>query len=84
MERYEVKKGDTLWSISKKLLGNGERFKEIQKENNMADTVIHPGQVLKIPSSKPTFEDFKKAFEKAAGDIDNLPSVKRLYELIGD
>lgn len=84
MTKYTVQRGDTLWGIAKKLLGDGNRFREIQKENGLTDTVIREGMVLKIPtSSKATFEEIGKAFEKAVQDVDNLPSVQRLYDLIG-
>lgn len=46
---YTVKKGDSLWSIAAATLGNGARWPEIQKVNSLSGTVIHPGQVLKIP-----------------------------------
>lgn len=46
-QSYTVKKGDTLWEISKKQLGDGARFAEIAKKNNIADpNKIYPGQVL--------------------------------------
>ena len=84
MTQYTVKQGDTLWGIAKKLLGDGNRYREIQKENGLQDTLIRVGMVLKIPSdSKPTFEEIGKAFEKAVQDVDNLPSVQKLYDLIG-
>ena len=60
---YTVKKGDSLWSIAARLLGNGTRWKEIYEANvkrlhlappvvyNRLLTVwIYPNQVLKIPA----------------------------------
>lgn len=47
---YEVKKGDTLWGISDKLLGSGSKYKQIMDLNSLASDVIFPGQVLKIPN----------------------------------
>lgn len=44
-----VKKGDTLWRISRKYLGKGTRFKEIMKLNNLKKITIHVGQKLKVP-----------------------------------
>lgn len=49
---YTVQKGDCLWSIAKRLLGDGSRWKEIYNANT--DKVsnpnrIYPGQVLTIP-----------------------------------
>lgn len=49
VKTYTVKKGDSLWSIAAATLGNGARWPEIQKANSLSGTVIHPGQVLKIP-----------------------------------
>lgn len=46
---YTVKKGDSLWKIAASILGNGTRWKEIQKANGLTSATIHPGQVLKIP-----------------------------------
>ena len=46
---YTVKKGDTLWNIAKKELGNGSRYKEIAELNNIANpNKIYPGQVFKL------------------------------------
>ena len=47
---YVVKKGDTLWGIAQKQLGNGNRYKEIMSLNKLTTTLITPNQVLKIPS----------------------------------
>lgn len=52
-ERYAVEKGDSLWNIAKKQLGDGTRWKEIYALNK--DTIgdspslIYPRQVLKLP-----------------------------------
>lgn len=47
---YTVKQGDSFWRIASQQLGNGLRYGEILKLNNMkATTVIHPGDVLKLP-----------------------------------
>lgn len=85
MKIHTVKTGDSLWGIAKKYLGDGNRFKEIQRANGLKDTLITPGMVLKIPSeSVSKYEEIGKAFEKAIRDVDNLPSVKKLYDLVGD
>lgn len=45
-----VKSGDTLSSISQKLTGSANNWKEITKANNISDpTKIKPGQVITIP-----------------------------------
>ena len=46
---HTVKQGDTLWGISRKYLGRGNRYPDIMDANGMKSTVIRPGMVLKIP-----------------------------------
>lgn len=49
---YTVVKGDCLWKIAKKLLGNGSRYTEIYNLNRdkiSNPNLIYPGQVLTIP-----------------------------------
>ena len=49
-ELHRVKSGDTLWDISKKYLGSGSLFREIQRINKLrGKTKILPGQNLVIP-----------------------------------
>lgn len=48
---YTVKKGDSLWKIARKQLGNANRYKEIQTLNNMNGDLIHVGQVIKLPKA---------------------------------
>lgn len=46
---YTVKKGDTLWAIAKKLLGDGAKCWNLAKLNLISNpNLIYPGQVLKI------------------------------------
>ncbi len=50
---HTVEKGDTLWAISKKALGDGNRYNEIFEANKPMlshPDKIYPGQVLRIPS----------------------------------
>ena len=50
---HTVKKGDTLWGIAKKYLGDGGRYKEIYNLNKgkiKNPNVIQVGQVLTLPS----------------------------------
>ena len=45
-----VKKGETLWDISKQYLGDGSRYNEIAKLNGISNTeMISEGQELKLP-----------------------------------
>lgn len=46
---YTVQKGDNLWNIAAKLLGDGSRYKEIMKLNNLNNDKIYPNQKLKVP-----------------------------------
>lgn len=49
---HTVEKGDTLWAIADKTLGNGSRYNEIFEANRpmLSDPdKIYPGQVLRIP-----------------------------------
>ena len=49
---HTVEKGDTLWAISSKTLGNGARYEEIFEANKPMlshPDKIYPGQVLRIP-----------------------------------
>ncbi|WP_299354358.1 peptidoglycan-binding protein LysM [uncultured Shimia sp.] len=49
---HTVEKGDTLWAISEKALGKGNRYNEIFEANRPMlshPDKIYPGQVLRIP-----------------------------------
>lgn len=49
---YTVAKGDSLWAIAKKQLGNGARYKEIynlNKDKIKNPNLIYAGQVLTLP-----------------------------------
>ncbi len=49
-ERYTVVVGDSLWKISLKLYGDGYRWTDIAKANNLKNPdLIHPGNVFVIP-----------------------------------
>ena len=50
MRTYTIKKGDTLWDISKKYLGTGTRYPEIMSLNALKSTTIYPGQILRVPN----------------------------------
>lgn len=49
MQTYTVEKGDTLWKISKRLLGSGSKYTTIMTANGLKNTIIRPGMVLVIP-----------------------------------
>lgn len=49
---HTVEKGDTLWAVAEKALGNGARYEEIFEANKPMlshPDKIYPGQVLRIP-----------------------------------
>ena len=47
---HTVIKGDTLWAIAQKYYGNGNKYKDIAKANNISNPdIIHVGQKLLIP-----------------------------------
>ena len=50
---HTVEKGDTLWAIAAKTMGNGAKYEEIFEANKPMLThpdKIYPGQVLRIPA----------------------------------
>lgn len=49
---YTVKKGDHLWGISVRAYGDGYKWIEIVRVNNLSNpNIIHPGTVLKLPKA---------------------------------
>lgn len=50
MSKYIVERGDSLWNISKKLLGNAQKYEDIQAINNLTNDTIYAGQQLDIPN----------------------------------
>ncbi len=47
---YKVLKGDYLWSIALRAYGDGYKWVDVAKANNLVNpNLIHPGNVLKLP-----------------------------------
>ena len=46
---HTVRSGETLWGIAVKYYGNGYKYEDIMKANDMSSTMIHRGDILKIP-----------------------------------
>lgn len=80
MKEYTVKRGDTLWSIAKKYLGDGARYKEIRELNNLKSDVIYVGQVIQIPVID--YAALGKLFRETVDKIAEDPSVVKLLEMI--
>ena len=49
---YTVKKGDSLWKIAQKYLGDGSRYPEIVKLNKLGKKGITAGQKIKLPKKE--------------------------------
>ena len=49
LQVYTVIKGDTLWGISERYLGSGDKYPELKKVNFLTSDTIYPGQKIKIP-----------------------------------
>ena len=45
---YTVKKGDSLWKISKQFYGTGLKWKKIYDDNQLTSTTLHVNQLLYI------------------------------------
>lgn len=83
---YTVKKGDSLWSISRKL---GVTVAELKQANNLSSNLLSVGQNLIIPGAKETETDYGEYVVKS-GDtlyaiakkfntsVDNLKSINNI------
>ncbi len=63
---YQVRSGDTLWTIAERSLGSGYRWKEIAAANGIADRTIKAGQKLTIPSTSPVVKAPKQTQTKTS------------------
>jgi LysM repeat protein len=46
IQRYQVRRGDSLWTIAR---AHGVSITELRASNDLASSRIHPGQVLRVP-----------------------------------
>ena len=81
VKTHIVKKGDTLWGIAEKYLGDGSRYPEIMKRNSLTSSTIQIGQALKISVTEKD-PDIKELVKKCVESVENLPEFKKLCELL--
>lgn len=46
IQRYEVRRGDSLWTIAR---DHGVSISDLRASNDLSNSRIHPGQVLRVP-----------------------------------
>lgn len=71
MGQVQVKKGDTLWGIAQRLLGDGTRWREIydlNKDQIKNPDLIYPGQVFKLPGDRSSTGSLGKPSGMALAD----------------
>lgn len=79
MNKYEVKKGQSLWSIAQDQLGNGAYYTDIMQANNLKpDSIIRPGQMLVIPNAKKV-NSTNKSFQYKVNAGDNISTIASKY-----
>ena len=93
-QNYTVKKGDTLSGIAAKYKTTVNAIQKANPDKIKNVNVIQVGWVLKIPvsnTSKPSvtatpskdYAAIGKQYETALKDVQNLPSVKKLLDMMG-
>jgi LysM repeat protein len=81
---YTVQPGDSLWKIAAKLLGDGSRWPEIVDLNPELQSnpdLIHPGDVLLIPSTTSPASDSE--LYNTSGPNPNQPSLSDIHQATG-
>lgn len=71
---YTVKKGDTLWAISKK---HNVTVQQIKSWNNLKSDTIKPNQVLKVTAASAPKKTTAKAAKDAAASHIQASTLKR-------
>ncbi len=84
-EEYRIQRGDTLWVIAKKYLGDGNRYKELAEYNNIKNPdLIQVGDTLIIPNNNADFLalDTEKVDENLEGikTTESADSFRKNYD----
>ena len=48
---YMVQRGDSLWRIARRKLGEGVKYMQIKRLNGLVSDVVKPGMALKLPAT---------------------------------
>uniref|UniRef100_UPI003FEE09D0 glucosaminidase domain-containing protein n=1 Tax=Eisenbergiella tayi TaxID=1432052 RepID=UPI003FEE09D0 len=87
---YKVMRGDSLWGIAQKCLGDGNRWPEIKTLNSLESDTIYSGQILKLPTDETAIQatytvehgdSLWKIAQKCLGDGNRWPEIKTLNGL---
>ena len=46
-----VREGDSLWKIAARVLGDGNRYRQLMQWNDMSSDTLQPGMQLRVPAS---------------------------------
>lgn len=81
---HKVVKGDTLYKIAKQYGTTIDAIKNANPDKIKNVHVLSIGWVLKIPvpNGSDTSETIRKQFKTTLNDVQTLPSVKKLFELL--
>lgn len=76
---YIVSSGDTLWGIALKLLGDGDRYREIAAYNGLVNPDrLEIGQVIRIPGSE------KRTTITFTADVTKIDAIKEAIKSLDD
>ena len=79
MNKYIVKKGDTLSAIAR---AHNTTVSKLAKLNAITNVdLIRVGQLLTLPETK-NYDAIGKQFEKCLADVENLASYKKLVSML--
>lgn len=77
IESYEVKAGDSLWKISKKVYGDGDAWTKIAAQNKMkTPSYVEVGQKLVMPTMTPVLSKISDPIKS-----DNVVVVDSIYQV---